>query len=112
MRTLIRSEGFEASNALREHVIQRLNFLLQPFGGDLDQITVHLENCTASQPDSQRVCRITAEIRCHTVMVEERKSHFGLAFDSALKRLLYSIWSSLKAEREAIASAVLHENRG
>ncbi|HLH06533.1 MAG TPA: hypothetical protein VKW78_04800 [Terriglobales bacterium] len=111
MRTLIRSEGFDAPSALREHVIQRLAFLLQPFEGDIDQITVHLENCTASQPDAQRLCRITAEMRCDTVMVEERKSHFSIAFDFAVKRLLYSIWSSLNAEREAIASAVLHQHR-
>ena len=111
MRTLVRSESFEVPSALREYIIQRVTFLLDPFADDIEQITVHLENRGALPPDAQRVCRIIAELRCKTVTVEEEKSHFSAALDVALKRLLYNISISLVAEREAIASAVLHQNR-
>ena|SRR5579872_948677 len=111
MRMLVRSEGFEAPSALQEYVIQRLTFLLKPFEDDIEQITVHLENRDASRSDVRKTCRIVVNLRCKTVTVEEQKSHFSVALDVALKRLLYNISSSLVAEREVITSAVSHENR-
>ena len=104
MYTLVCSEGIEAASPLRDYIIQRLNFLLKPFEGEIEQITVHLENRDSSEPEAQRTCWIVAKLPSKTLMVEEQNSHFSVALDVALKRLIHKISNSVAAEREAVAA--------
>ena len=103
MRIDIQANGFELTDALRQHTERRLQFALSWAGNDVRKIVVRLSDINGPRGGKDKRCAIHIPIpRAQDVLIEDTESDLYVAIDRAIDRVERTL--ARKLER-------LHEHR-
>ena len=103
MRIDIQANGFELTEALRQHAEKRLQFALSWAGNDVRKIVVRLSDINGPRGGKDKRCTIQIPMpRAQDVVIEDTESDLYVAIDRAVDRAERAL--ARKLER-------LHEHR-
>ena len=87
MRIDIQANGFELTDALRQHAERRLQFALSWAGNDVRRIVVRLSDINGPRGGKDKRCTIQIPIpRAQDVLIEDTESDLYVAIDRAVDR--------------------------
>lgn len=103
MRIDIQANGFELTDALRQHAERRLQFALSWASNDVRRIVVRLSDINGPRGGKDKRCTIQIPMpRAQDVLIEDTESDLYVAIDRAVERTERTL--ARKLER-------LHEHR-
>lgn len=111
MNIIIQAQGFELTDALREHTLRRLRFSLHWAGRDVKQVEVRLSDINGPKGGLDKRCHLQFRLANATdVSIEDTEDDLYVAIDRAIERSKRSITRKLerkRAQRVAFASTPL-----
>lgn len=104
----IRTRNFALTEAIRCHIIWRLEFALDRFGGRVQQAKVFIGNLNGPKGGHDKYCRIVLNLATETAVVEETHSDLYRAITCAARNAGASIARTVRrANRAALAQRSL-----
>ena len=100
MNITIQTQGFELTDALREHTLRRLRFSLHWAGRDVRQIQVRLSDINGPKGGFDKRCHLQIRLSNDSdVSIEDTEDDLYLAIDRAVERGKRTITRKLDRKR-------------
>lgn len=101
MQVGIQARGFDLTDGLRDHTVQRLQFALGWAHYHLSRVTVRLTDENGPRGGEDKRCRIRVEFDgAPEVLIEDTESDLYVAIDRAADRASRSVARRIERQRE------------
>lgn len=87
MKIRIETQGFELTEALREHVLRRLRYALGRYAHDVRRVAVHLSDVNGPRGGADKLCRILVRLPpSPLIVIKDLGSDLYQVIDRAAER--------------------------
>ena len=100
MKIDIQTQSFSLTDAIREHVEQRLEAMIHHFGERILNIHVHLSDVNGTKGGEDKHCLLHIELqKLPTVIIEDTKENLYNAIDNTIHRAERAVRKTLERKQ-------------